>query len=134
MLIFNTLCTKHQRYFYSREQRGRQSGQCFCQFYSFVSSTANPTATGFVFLGTTQDNVTSALNLATIGFTESVRTIRIVGLDNRGLSPGFDGVNVGALQVLTATGDLILTGSSDNDTIAGGNGNDNLTGNDGNDK
>jgi Ca2+-binding RTX toxin-like protein len=112
----------------------RESGAAGDRANVFVSSKANPTEADFVLLGTAQDNVTTALDLASIGFTDPVRAIRIVGLDERGVSPGFDVVNVKALQVLTAVGDLILTGGVDNDTMTGGNGRDNLTGNDGNDK
>lgn len=111
----------------------RESGAAGDRADIFVSSKANPTAADFVFLGTAQDNVTTALDLSSIGFSEPVRAIRIVGLDNNGVSPGFDVVNVEVLQVLTAAGDRILTGGFDNDLITGGDGNDNLTGNGGND-
>ncbi len=59
----------------------------------FVSSNL----TEFVLLGIAQDDVTTELDLATIGFTEAVQAIKIVGLDNLGDSPGFDVVNVQVL-------------------------------------
>jgi Ca2+-binding RTX toxin-like protein len=111
----------------------RESGAAGDRANVFVSSKANPTEADFVLLGVAQDNVTTSLDLAAIGFNEPVRTIRVVGLDNRGVSPGFDVVNVQVLQVETAQGNRILNGSDGNDNITGGNGNDELTGNDGND-
>lgn len=111
----------------------RESGAAGDQANVFVSSKANPTEADFVLLGVAQDNVTTSLDLAKIGFSEPVRAIRIVGLDNRGVSPGFDVVNVQVLQVETAQGNRILNGSDEADNITGGNGNDELIGNGGND-
>lgn len=111
----------------------RESGEAGDQANVYVSSKANPTAADFVLLGVAQDNITTAFDLSTIGFTDPVRAIKIVGLDKRGLSPGFDVVNVEVLQVLTATGDRIITGTENNDQITGGDGNDNLIGDAGND-
>jgi Ca2+-binding RTX toxin-like protein len=111
----------------------RESGLAGDQADIFVSSNPNPTAQDFVLLGRATDNVTTAFDLASIGFTQPVRAIRIVGLDNRGTSPGFDVANVQALQVQTALGDRILKGSANNDRIQGGSGNDNLTGQEGDD-
>jgi len=51
----------------------------------------------FFFLGTAVDNASTAFDLATIGFTEAVQAVKIVGLDNLGGSPGFDVVNVQVL-------------------------------------
>ncbi len=51
----------------------------------------------FTFLGTADDGVTTAFDLATIGFSTPVQAIKIVGLDNLGGSPGFDVVNVKVL-------------------------------------
>jgi hypothetical protein len=51
----------------------------------------------FVFLGVAQDNTSTSLDLASIGFTNPVTAIKIVGLDSRGGSPGFDVVNVQVL-------------------------------------
>ena len=51
----------------------------------------------FISLGIAQDNTTTALDLASIGFTDPVQGIKIVGLDNLGGSPGFDVVNIEVL-------------------------------------
>jgi hypothetical protein len=51
----------------------------------------------FTFLGTAIDDVTTALDLASIGFTEPVQAIKIVGLDTLGGSPGFDVINIEVL-------------------------------------
>lgn len=51
----------------------------------------------FTFLGVAQDDVTTSFDLSSIGFTDPVQAIRIVGLDNFGGSPGFDVVNVQVL-------------------------------------
>ncbi|MEL7035117.1 MAG: PEP-CTERM sorting domain-containing protein [Cyanobacteria bacterium J06592_8] len=51
----------------------------------------------FTFLGEAVDDVTTAFDLATIGFTDPVQAVQIVGLDNLGGSPGFDVVNVQVL-------------------------------------
>lgn len=52
----------------------------------------------FVFLGTASTGTASSFDLASVGFTSPVEAVRIVGLDNGGLSPGFDVANVQALQ------------------------------------
>jgi Ca2+-binding RTX toxin-like protein len=111
----------------------RESGAAGDRANVFVSTVANPTAADFVFLGVAQDDVTTSFDLATIGFKQPVRAIKVVGLDNNGTSPGFDVVNVQALQVLTAKGDRIFNGTDDDDILEGGDGNDILTGNGGND-
>lgn len=59
----------------------------------FVSSDLS----SFVFLGTIFDDVTTALDLADIGFTDPVQAIKIVGRDALGGSPGFDVINVRVL-------------------------------------
>ena len=59
----------------------------------FVSSDLS----NFILLGTAQDDVTTAFDLASIGFTAPVQAVQIVGLDNQGTSPGFDVVNVQVL-------------------------------------
>jgi Ca2+-binding RTX toxin-like protein len=87
----------------------------------------------FVFLGRVNELGTQALDLASIGFTQPVQAIRVLGVDNKGTSPGFDLISVQALQVESA-GERILTGTDNSETIVGGNGNDTLTGNGGNDK
>lgn len=51
----------------------------------------------FLFLGVAQDDVTTSLDLNSIGFTDPVRAVRIIGLDSLGGSPGFDVVNVQVL-------------------------------------
>ena len=51
----------------------------------------------FIFLGVAVDDVTTAFDLATIGFVGQVRAVKIVGLDNFGGSPGFDVMNVQVL-------------------------------------
>jgi Ca2+-binding RTX toxin-like protein len=111
----------------------RESGAAGDRANVFVSTLTNPTASDFVFLGVAQDDVTTSFDLAAIGFTQPVRAIKVVGLDNNGTSPGFDVVNVQALQVLTSKGDRIFNGTDDADILVGGNGNDILTGNNGND-
>ena len=67
---------------------------------------------GFILLGVAQDNVTTALNLSSIGFTGSVSYVKIVGLDSGGASPGFDVANVqglpGSIQALPEPGALGL--------------------------
>ncbi len=51
----------------------------------------------YEFLGTAVDNVTTAFDLSDIGYVDMVSSVKIVGLDNLGGSPGFDVVNVQAL-------------------------------------
>lgn len=51
----------------------------------------------FTFLGTIFDDITTALDLASIGFTQPVQGLKIVGLDTFGGSPGFDVINVKVL-------------------------------------
>ena len=53
--------------------------------------------TDYYFLGTAVDNVTTALDLADIGFPHPVQGIKIVGLDLLGGSWGFDLINVEVL-------------------------------------
>ncbi|NEP85281.1 MAG: hypothetical protein F6K39_48670 [Okeania sp. SIO3B3] len=69
----------------------------------FVSSDLK----NFSFLGTAASASSSAFDLSTIGFTQPVRAIQVVGLDNAGVSPGFDVVNVevpdSSLQDVTTT-------------------------------
>ena len=48
----------------------------------------------FVKLGVVDDCSTSSLDLKTINFKPAVRFIKVVGLDNRGFSPGFDVVSI----------------------------------------
>lgn len=51
----------------------------------------------FIFLGVAVDDVTTAFDLASIGFVGQVRAVKIVGLDNFGGSPGFDVMNIQVL-------------------------------------
>lgn len=51
----------------------------------------------FILLGVATDDVTTAFDLASIGFTKPVQAVMIVGLDNFGGSPGFDVMNVQVL-------------------------------------
>ncbi len=59
----------------------------------FVSSDL----TTFTFLGTAVDDVTTYFDLASIGFTDPVLALKIVGLDALGDSPGFDVINIEVL-------------------------------------
>lgn len=51
----------------------------------------------FTFLGKAQDNGLTSFDLADINFKEPVVAVKIVGLDNKGASPGFDVKSVKAL-------------------------------------
>jgi len=51
----------------------------------------------FIFLGVAADDVTTAFDLASIGFVGQVQAVKIVGLDNFGGSPGFDVMNIQVL-------------------------------------
>ena len=51
----------------------------------------------FFFLGVAADDVTTAFDLASIGFVGQVQAVKIVGLDNFGGSPGFDVMNIQVL-------------------------------------
>jgi len=51
----------------------------------------------FSFLGRAQDNGITSFDLAKIGFPKPVRFVKVVGLDERGGSPGFDLVSIYAL-------------------------------------
>lgn len=53
----------------------------------FVSSDFGLTST---FLGQADGNTITEFDLGSIGFTEEVNAVKIVGLDNFGASPGFD--------------------------------------------
>lgn len=70
----------------------------------------------FVLLGIANDSVTTSFDLASIGFTDPVTAIRIVGLDSLGGSPGFDVVNIQVLPgsigpgTVSAPGTLALAG------------------------
>ncbi|GAB4376929.1 MAG: hypothetical protein Kow00121_25020 [Elainellaceae cyanobacterium] len=111
----------------------RETGRAGDRADVFVSGAANPTEADFVYLGRATDNVTTSFDLATIGFTQTVRAVKIVGLDNRGTSPGFDVVNIQGLQIETPNGSRVLTGDDNNNVLQGGKRNDFLLGNGGND-
>ncbi len=51
----------------------------------------------YTLLGIAVDNALTSFDLSSIGFTDVVTSVKIVGLDNGGGSPGFDVVNVQAL-------------------------------------
>ncbi|NEP54578.1 MAG: hypothetical protein F6K65_39625 [Moorea sp. SIO3C2] len=53
--------------------------------------------TTFSLLGIADGGITTRLDLETIDFNEPVRSVKIVGLDNRGGSPGFDVASVQGL-------------------------------------
>ena len=59
----------------------------------YVSSDNND----FIFLGIAVDGGITSFDLADIGFTEPVVSIKIIGIENKGDSPGFDLVNIKAL-------------------------------------
>ncbi len=63
----------------------------------FISSLLSKDMSDFTFLGIAQDAITTSFDLGTIGFTDPVRSVKIVGLDNLGGSPGFDLVDVQGL-------------------------------------
>src|SRR5262249_32124439 len=59
----------------------------------------------FVYLGRTAEGGNSGLDLASIGFTQPVRAVRVVGVDNLGRFPGFDLVDVQVLPNSIGPGD-----------------------------
>ncbi|NEP09410.1 MAG: PEP-CTERM sorting domain-containing protein [Symploca sp. SIO2C1] len=63
----------------------------------FISSLLSNDMSDFIFLGIAQDDLTTSFDLGSIGFTDPVKSVKIVGLDNFGGSPGFDLVNVQGL-------------------------------------
>lgn len=68
----------------------------------------------FTFLGVARDDATTSFDLASIGFTEPVRAVHIVGLDSLGQSPGFDVVNVRGLPQSLNSSTIV----SDSNTVA----------------
>lgn len=60
----------------------------------------------FTFLGVAQDNITTAFDLSSINYTQPVRAVKVIGLNLAGSVPGFDLVNVQALNRGSATGKL----------------------------
>ncbi len=63
----------------------------------FADVFVSANGTDFEFLGTVNERGLVALDLATIGFTDPVVAVKVVGLDNRGSSPGFDLIGVEVL-------------------------------------
>jgi hypothetical protein len=61
----------------------------------YVSSDFGAT---FTFLGNATTDTVSGFDLATIGYTDIVNAVRIIGLDNFGGSPGFDLAYVEGLE------------------------------------
>ena len=68
----------------------------------------------FVSIGIGNGGTTSVFDLASINFTEPVRAIKIVGLDNNGNSPGFDVIHVRGLP-----GSIVVNGSHTVELAAG---------------
>jgi hypothetical protein len=66
----------------------------------YVSSELSTDPNDFVFLGQANGNTVSSFDLGDIGFTEGVRAVKIVSLQNGGApaAPGFDLANVQALE------------------------------------
>jgi hypothetical protein len=52
----------------------------------------------FTYLGRAKDDKVTSFDLASIGFKQPVVAVKIMGLDNRGSSPGFDLVSVKAMS------------------------------------
>ncbi|NJN72762.1 MAG: PTPA-CTERM sorting domain-containing protein [Limnothrix sp. RL_2_0] len=76
----------------------------------FVSSLLSTNFLDFTYLGTANDGALTSFDLASIGFTDIVKSIWITGLDNGGSSPGFDVVNVQGLpQSITPDPDAVPT-------------------------
>lgn len=78
----------------------------------FVSSDLE----NFTLLGVGNGGTTSVFDLGSIDFNEPVRAVKIVGLDNRGGSPGFDVVNVQGLPNSVATPDFENTSNGESET------------------
>jgi Ca2+-binding RTX toxin-like protein len=89
----------------------------------------------WVHLGEADDERETAFDLAAIGFKGVVTEVKIVGLDSKGGSPGFDVVNVRVLPgaLVDLNGDNCLTGSNRPDVVSLGAGNDCFDGRGGND-
>jgi RHS repeat-associated protein len=71
----------------------------------------------FTFLGIGNGGTTSIFDLASIDFTEPVRAIKIVGLDNGGASPGFDVINVQGLPDSIASPDFYTIELADGEVV-----------------
>ena len=79
----------------------------------FVSSDLE----NFTLIGTGNGGTTSVFDLGSINFTEPVRAVKIVGLDNRGLSPGFDVINIQGLPDSVVTPDFYTVELSANEVV-----------------
>lgn len=64
----------------------------------FVSSTLSTDPNDFTLLGRANGNTVSSFDLASIGFTEQVRAVKVLSFSNGGSAPGFDLANIEALQ------------------------------------
>ncbi|EDX85032.1 RHS Repeat family [Synechococcus sp. PCC 7335] len=90
-----------------------ESGAAGDQAEIFVSSNLED----FVSLGVGDGGRTSSFDLSDIDFIEPVRAVKIVGLDNRGESPGFDVVNVRGLPESVASPDFYTIDLSEGETV-----------------
>ncbi len=82
----------------------------------FVSSDLE----NFVLLGRAPQGGNVGLDLSTINFTEPVKAVRVVGIDERGSSPGFDLVSVEVLPGSVGPGDgSYVVALADGQTIEG---------------
>lgn len=70
----------------------------------YVSSSLSIDPNDFVFLGQANGNTVSSFDLLNIGFTDQVRAVKIVSLNNGGfpVAPGFDLANVQALNFVAS--------------------------------
>lgn len=75
--------------------------------------------TNFEFLGTVNEQGLVSLDLATIGFTEPVVAVRVVGNDNLGSSPGFDLISVEVLPESSAAPDFYRIEVAEDEVVEG---------------
>lgn len=87
----------------------------------------------FTKIGTAEGGELARFDLSDIGWNGLVTAIKIVGLNNAGGSPGYDVLNVSALNFQALKKDNDLEGTNRKDTILGRAGNDKLSGKGGND-
>ena len=83
----------------------------------FISSDGSQ----FEFLGTVNEQGLVSLDLATIGFTEPVVAVRVVGNDNLGSSPGFDLLSVEVLPESAASPGLHRVTVNEDEIVEGVN-------------
>ncbi|MEM9927933.1 MAG: SdrD B-like domain-containing protein, partial [Cyanobacteria bacterium P01_D01_bin.50] len=79
----------------------------------FVSSDAQE----FVFLGTADGGTVTEFDLSTISFTEPVKAVKIVGLDNLGSAPGFDVESIQVLPDSIASPDFYSVDVAEGETV-----------------